>query len=323
MGKRLELDYPAPVQQLITYGDAGDSIHNQPPGWPNYLKLGLTEAHIPDLIQVLQSRSWTREEELEEEPVTFWASIHAWRALGQLKAEAAVPVLLELLREADQGTGSLDEDWISEELPLVLGLIGPKAQPALQSFASEWLQQRRNTTASETYGLTAALDALAEIATGCRRFSQIRLGVPLPPASESAASEFMERLQSWLEPYAEQDPEINAWLITAFLTTQTNLPTKLALPADAAILKQIENVFAARRVDETICGDWDDLQLDLGLLRLEQLPAEKQAQIRGQKERTRQYHQEWIVLQRKYAPKTGFGSSIQPNQKKKKHRKHR
>lgn len=38
-------EYPAPVDELLTYGEAR---HLQQ--WPNYLFLGVTKDHIPDLI---------------------------------------------------------------------------------------------------------------------------------------------------------------------------------------------------------------------------------------------------------------------------------
>ncbi|MFQ3584026.1 MAG: hypothetical protein SNJ85_03705 [Cyanobacteriota bacterium] len=336
--KRLASDYPAPVRQLFTYGDATDSIHNQLQGWPNYLQLGLTEAHSPALIQVLQSRSWEWEldEPEEEEYVAFWASIHAWRALGQLRAEAAIPELLRLIvlctarsaiEESEQIILSNDwiQDWIGEELPLVLGLIGPPALPPLQELITQQLQEFRNTTSPDIYGFTTALDALQEIATGCRRFPNTKLGVPLPPANPAAASEILELLHAWLQPYAEQDPEINAWFISTFLDIQKRLPTEPALLVDAPILKVIEKAFADERVDHQICGDWEDLQLELGLLTFEQLSAEKQAQVKRQERRERLFRKEWAARKRtmKQAEKIGFGSSTQSPQKKKKTKKRR
>ncbi len=328
---RIEPNYPAPVQQLFTYGDARDSIHQHSQGWPNYLKLGLSQAYIPALIQVLQSRSWEQEAE-EEDSVALWASIHAWRALGQLRAEAAIPELMRLIQESDESDRiPLSEDWIHEwiieELPFVFGLIGPQALPPLQELVSKRLQDYRNTTPTNTYSLTTALDALQEIATGCRRFANVRLGVPLPPASEPTKSEILELLHTWLRPYAEQDPETNAWLITTFLGIQTSQPAKPALPADAPVLKVIAEAFAAGRVDKQICGDWEDLQLELGLLTLEQLSPEKQKQVKEQQRKMQYYKKELATLKRqessKKMSKTGFGSSIKPSQKKKTNKKRR
>jgi len=331
---KIEQDYPAPVQQLCVYGDARDSIHQQSQGWPNYLKLGLTEAHIPALIQVLQSRSWEQEAEEpeEEESVAVWASIHAWRALGQLGAEAAIPELMRLIQESDESDRiPLSEDWIHEwiieELPFVFGLIGPQALPPLQELVSKRLQDYRNTTPPDSYSFTTALDALQEIATGCRRFANVRLGVPLPPASEPAKLEILELLHTWLQPYAEQDPETNAWLITTFLGIQTSQPARPALPADAPVLKLIAEAFAAGRVDKQICGDWEDLQLELGLLTLEQLSPEKQKRVKEEQKRIQHYKKELAALRRQESSKkllkTGFGASTKPLGKKKTHKKRR
>ena len=38
--------YPAPVDQLLTYGDP-----RKLRDWPDYLQLGFTQEHIPALIQ--------------------------------------------------------------------------------------------------------------------------------------------------------------------------------------------------------------------------------------------------------------------------------
>ena len=81
---------------------------------------GLTAGQIPELIQM------ARDEELhraDSDSLEVWAPIHAWRALGQLRAEAAIVPLLRLLERIDEE----DDDWVVEELPVVFGMIGPTA----------------------------------------------------------------------------------------------------------------------------------------------------------------------------------------------------
>src|SRR2546421_13036934 len=82
--------YPPPVNKLLTYG-ASKSVLWQ--NWPNYAELGLGPEHIPDLIRMATDNEllWADSESLE-----VWAPIHAWRALGQFRAEAAIEPLLTL-----------------------------------------------------------------------------------------------------------------------------------------------------------------------------------------------------------------------------------
>lgn len=94
--------YGPPVDQLLTYGE-GQSV--SPDDWPNYLALGLGPEHIPDLIRMAtdEDLNWADSDSLE-----VWAPLHAWRTLGQFRAEAAVAPLLTLV-------GTLpDNDWVME-----------------------------------------------------------------------------------------------------------------------------------------------------------------------------------------------------------------
>lgn len=58
---------------------------------------------------------------------------HAWRALGQLRAEAAIQPLLGLLRL----TGEEDDDWVAMDLPKALGQIGPSAIAPVSAFLND------------------------------------------------------------------------------------------------------------------------------------------------------------------------------------------
>ena len=110
-----DFDYAEPVSQLLTLGDPRETR-----GWPDYLALGIGSAQIPDLICMLEDDdlNWADAESLE-----VWAPLHAWRALGQLRAEAAVGPLIGILWRIDE----LHDDWVGEEVPVVLGMIGPAA----------------------------------------------------------------------------------------------------------------------------------------------------------------------------------------------------
>ena len=60
-----------------------------------------------------------------------WAPVHAWRALGQLRAEASIAPLLVHLKTADP------DDVADLELPVVFGMIGPAAVPDIADFISD------------------------------------------------------------------------------------------------------------------------------------------------------------------------------------------
>lgn len=113
--------YPPPLDQLLTLGDARPTIDN----WPDYRAMGISDAHIPELIRMAcdQELQWASSESSE-----VWAPIHAWRALGELRAEAAIAPLITLFGELR------DDDFTQRELPYVFGLIGPSAIPALRAF---------------------------------------------------------------------------------------------------------------------------------------------------------------------------------------------
>ncbi|MBE9139771.1 hypothetical protein IQ254_21665 [Nodosilinea sp. LEGE 07088] len=133
--------YDAPLDSLLSYGDGKCS---GPKGWPNYVQeLGLTAEHIPGFIQMAQDdQLWSfffeDPDDLDDEPagagaldpdIALWAPIHAWRALGQLRAAEAVKPLAQVLQQRDI-------DWCWEELPDVFGLIGAEAIDPLDELLS-------------------------------------------------------------------------------------------------------------------------------------------------------------------------------------------
>lgn len=57
-----------------------------------------------------------------------WAPLHAWRALGQLRAIHAIEPLINLLDELSHDT------WANEDLPKVFAMIGKEALPYLSRY---------------------------------------------------------------------------------------------------------------------------------------------------------------------------------------------
>ena len=58
----VDSEYTEPVAQLLTYGDPRDETE-----WPDYLTLGFTEEHVPELIKMAtdEDLNWTSSESLE------------------------------------------------------------------------------------------------------------------------------------------------------------------------------------------------------------------------------------------------------------------
>ena len=135
-------NYAEPVSQLLTLGDLREERE-----WRDYGALGIGPEQIPDLSRMVEDDELN---EADSESPEVWAPVHAWRALGQLRAEAAVDALLGVLWRAD------DDDWTGEEVPVVLGMIGPVAVPKIAEYLDEPL--------NGLWPRLAAAHALAEIA---------------------------------------------------------------------------------------------------------------------------------------------------------------
>jgi hypothetical protein len=226
------LDYHEPVSKLLTLGD-GLGIHQ----WPDYLALGIGPEHVPELIRMMQDDELNQ---ADSDRLEVWAPVHAWRALGQLRAEAAIEPLIGLLERIDEDY----EEWIGEEVPQVLGLIGPAAMPRL----SECLF----TPHEGIWAQSLAGNALAEIG---KRHPEVR-------------GECVATLSRALEGFASQDRELNAFFIGNLIDLKA---------VEAASL--MEEAFAANRVDLFISGDWEGVQIQLGLLEERQTPVPDYVQL--------------------------------------------
>jgi hypothetical protein len=227
-------DYPEPVSKLLTLGDC-----RQMRQCPDYLALRIGPEHIPELIRM------TQDEELNQadsESLEVWAPVHAWRALGQLRAEAAIDSLIGLLEQIDEEY----DEWIGEEVPEVLGMIGPAAMPKLSEclFAPHEGMWARSLVGN----------ALVELG---KRHPEVR-------------DECVATLTRALEDFSAQDQVLNAFLIGSLIDLKA---------VEAAPL--MEKAFAANRVDLSIPGDWEDVQVQLGLLAERRTPAPHYVRLPG------------------------------------------
>lgn len=221
-----EVSYPSPVDKLLTYGKPEPKDAQN---WPDYLaEFGLGPEHIPDLIRMVSDKElWEAPQETSEN----WAPVHAWRALGQLRAANAVEPLLHLFEERER------DDWAIDELPQVYGSIGVAAIPTIEAYV-------KDRSHEEFAGMAeSGLEYIGK----------------LHPEEKPEAVAALMRL---LEAFKENDPTMNGFLISSLV----DLKTVEALPL-------IERAFAADCVDESIIGDWDDVQVEFGLKEAPTRPA--------------------------------------------------
>jgi len=153
------------------------------PEWMN----GIGPEHIPALIDlVLQWPAKYLED--PNEPST-WAPVHAWRALGFLKAVEAVGPLLSLYNQLDK----IGDDWYLEDSVDMFGLIGPEAIEPL----NEYFKDKSNSL----YPRAATLEALLSIA---KHHPETR-------------DRIVELQVQALSGYEEEDEELNGFIICNLL----------------------------------------------------------------------------------------------------------
>jgi hypothetical protein len=211
-------DYLPPLDKLLTLGEPQDRA-----SWFHYLDHGLGPEHIPELKRMLL------DPELNEGNTNsplVWAPLHAWRALGVLRATSAVDALLQAMIDEDERDG----DWSLEEVPEVLAMIGPAIIPELTAFLFDPSIPR--------YPRSSVVRALAEIAV---KYSE----------SRAACVDVLIRK---LEAGENEDEGLNGALVSAFL----DLGATEAAPA-------MERAFQGGWVDEMYAGSWEHVQWEMGL----------------------------------------------------------
>jgi len=204
----LDATYPPPVDVLLTLGDprAIDSAPVRYPFnlnhveflrrpnpfrsllWPDYQDLyGIGQEDIPALIRMVTDEhlAWAGEDTPD-----VWAPLHAYRALGQLRATEAIEPLIGLFDPLD------DDDWFNEEIPDVFGLIGPAAIPALATFLAD--------QSHSLFPHATASNALE------------RIGRMHPEARDAAIAALTDQL----ERFTENDESLNAYIVTDLVDLQ-------------------------------------------------------------------------------------------------------
>ena len=209
------------IEALRSRGDARGT-GRWPEGDPDYVaEYSLTSEHIPALISL--ATQWVDE---PPENVAVYGPVHAWRALGQLRAVEAVQPLLDVQDELDE----LDDDWYLEEFHHVFGLIGPPAIEPLAAYLSD--------DSHSEFPRVKAANGLREIV---RRFPETREQVVTILTAELA------RHQADLGV-------LNGFLVSDLLHLEA---------VESA--EAIERAFAANIVDPSVAGDWGDIRRELGV----------------------------------------------------------
>jgi uncharacterized protein DUF1186 len=155
-----------------------------------------------------------------------WGPLHAWRALTQLRAVEAAGPLTSLFRRIDEQ----QDDWVGEDLPEAFGRLGPGAIPTLTTYLAD--------AANGEWARVAAAHSLERIGTRHRQ------------AREACVA----ALTHQLEQLTQQAPSLNGSLVAFLLDLQA---------VEAAPV--IERAFRFDQVDDTVVGDWEDVQVAFGL----------------------------------------------------------
>lgn len=169
-----------------------------------------------------------------------WAPVHAWRTLAQLKAEEAIEPLTTLLRMFD----SDDDDFVGEELPKVFGMIGKKAIPALENYVFD--------DSNGLFDRIAAVHGLERIAAND------------PECREECLSIFTKKLQA----FKNNDPTLNGFLVL-YLTELNGTES----------IDVIRQAYESECVDLSVLGDFEDVEIGLGLKTTRVIPSKYSAAI--------------------------------------------
>ena len=213
-------EYTDPVGRLPAIGDRGSV---GPEEWPEYVaEFGFEPAHVPDLIRLACDTGLSFGTHADDR--VMWASMHAWRALGHMGAEEAAGPLLDLSKTM------IGDEPAAEEIPQVLGMIGPPSIPHIAAYLGDPL----NTAVHES----AAIDGIRHIV---QRHPQCR-------------GECIGILTRMLEGNSSERRLANGFAVSVLIDFR-------AIEA----IDLIRDAFQRDVIDISIAGDIEDVELDLGL----------------------------------------------------------
>lgn len=215
--------YAPPVNQLLTLGEKPARLTP----WLDYRALGLGPADIPALIHMATNDDLLFHTK-DTDPRVF-APVHAWRALGELRAAEAADPLMALNRTLH------GDDWYTSDLPQVFALIGKPALPVavevLRTAPDDALADENEYWDEEGMRITAS-EAISHIGMG-------------NPDLVSTCAEILRRQ---LMRFEEQGDDLNAFLTLGLAQLGYE-------PADSLM----RLAFAQDAVDEFVAGGYAEL----------------------------------------------------------------
>ncbi|MGD8275766.1 MAG: SEC-C metal-binding domain-containing protein [Thiohalocapsa sp.] len=205
--------------------------------WPDYLQYGIRSEHVDELIQlaidpVLHGAPTESNE--------VWVPLHAWRALGQLGDSSAIEPLIHAFDPL------CEDDWASEELPVVLGMMGEGAIGPLVDFLVD--------SSHTEFARMIAAGALGKIAE-CH-----------PSAKDRVIAVLTEYLEN---------PDPSA---TGLNGSAVNVLVDLEARSSIDTLRSL---YRSGNVDLFACGDIEDVEMELGLRTQRTTPQPDLAQLYG------------------------------------------
>lgn len=132
------------IQALLALGKPSNDRD-----WPDYTQLyDLDEDDVPALLALYGDDEFHAQ---GGDEAALWAALHAWRALGQLRADAAIEPLIASFDTL------FEDDYALDELCKVMAMLGSSAIEPLWRF---WQQPGR-----DEFAYVMAMDSLYEIAS--------------------------------------------------------------------------------------------------------------------------------------------------------------
>jgi hypothetical protein len=202
--------------------------------WDDYSELGFTKEHILELIRL--GTDWELlviNNEMYDDEQ--WAPMHAWRILVQMQAVEAIEPLVQILDMGEE----LDNDMINEGLPEALEKFDAPVIAALAAFMNE-----PGHSASGYIHASAILT---------------RIGMEHTEHHEHITQIITSALESNFEGNEE---EVNGFWISDLL----DMNVKNSYPI-------IKKAFEADKVDITIAGDLEDVEIEWGMRDKRETPA--------------------------------------------------
>jgi len=191
--------------------------------WSNYTEeFAFDQSDINDLISVLIDPQFFTTETNSDKA---WSIIHAWRALGQLKAQAAILPIIQYFEHI------VEEDMALQELHFVFALIGEPAIEPLMAYLK--------IDTDNEYCHVLAVSALTEIA---KLNSDFRAHI---------LDNFVEYMR---------DPNLTTYDFNGLLISHL-----IDLKA-VKVMDSIANLYKVDCVDHSICGDFEDVQIAMGVI---------------------------------------------------------